>query len=177
MHAAAALQLSCCRRSQCSRVCVCNFASALCAAGFGAPKPGDTCKPCGGGTYGHASRTTTPCLLCPADRTYTFTWADGAETFTPRAVSKDAATTLDDCIAEFVQAEEDGAFYLDIPGGALVVDGSAGAQYLLVPNVKSLDTCVAACRDSGVCVAVTFDASLTCHRWEPLPHIDWSRGG
>ncbi|KAF8067261.1 ATJ10 [Scenedesmus sp. PABB004] len=131
-----------------------------CAAGWGTRAQNTTCVPCQDGYYGASDRgDTSQCVLCPADRTFTYDWQDRPDVFVPKATSRPYAKTLGDCVADFSQTVE-GSSFLDL---------TVGANFAKVAGLENLETCVQYCRDTASCGAVTFEYStLSCWVWTPI---------
>lgn len=110
-------------------------------------------KECGTiGTYGTAGRKIgTLCDTCPEIKPgFYFAWASLNHPYMPAVVAPPRADALGDCLAEFGQVGDMGAWYV---GGA--------APMVLGPDASTLEACAALCKANDDCEYVTFDYKTT----------------
>lgn len=121
----------------------------VCAPGYG----GLGCSlPCGGGsgvnaTFGAVGREVgSECQACPQITTgFSFFDSSGNNNFVPAVISRAAAESSAECLAEFAQIV-DGSWYM---GGSVTMT--------TVANVTSFESCVEICRTDANCQYLTFD--------------------
>lgn len=132
----------------------------VCAAGFGDDSSNsvlDCQLQCGvaagaEGTFGTPDRPIgTKCESCSPIKTgFYFVYATTIMMYKPPVVTRPRADSRGDCLAEFGQIGDVGAWYL---GGT--------ARLTLVPGANTLEECATACRDNPLCQYITFDYSAT----------------
>lgn len=132
----------------------------VCDAGWGqdsqtTPNCLQQCGNTTGATFGTPGRAIgTVCEDCPAISTgFYFAWASANQPYKPGAVAPPAAESRGDCLAQFGQVGDTGAWYV---GGA--------ATLVAVPMTtaaSSFDDCAAECSIDDSCEYITYDYKTT----------------
>jgi hypothetical protein len=106
-------------------------------------------------TFGAAGRPIgTDCEACPVIKTgFYFAWDSQVKLYKPDVVAPDIAESSGDCLAEFGQVGDMGAWYV---GGA--------APLVAVPltdPATTFEDCAAACKQDAACEYITYDYKAT----------------
>lgn len=122
-----------------------------CLKQCGTPSAGST-EPA---TFGAAGRPIgTECEACPAIKTgFYFAWNQQpggtlqVYLYTPAVIAPDVAESAGDCLAEFGQVGDMGAWYV----------GGAAPLVAVTTATTSLEACAAVCKGNDACEYITFD--------------------